>query len=222
MFVALAACTSASSSTAKVTLRLGYFPNITHATALLGVERGIFARDLGSNVTLMTATFNAGPEEVTALLSGALDAGSVGPNPAINAWQRSHGTAIRIVSGAASGGAFLVVKPSITSARQLKGKKLASPQLGNTQDVVLRTWLKRQGLSTTTGGRDVSVVPQDDATTLQAFQAGAVDVAWGRPEPWARASSRTVAGTCSSTRRRCGRAAATSRRCTRSPIGPRC
>ena len=141
---------------------------------MLGVERGIFARDLGSNVTLMTATFNAGPEEVTALLSGALDAGSVGPNPAINAWQRSHGTAIRIVAG------------SITSARQLKGKKLASPQLGNTQDVVLRTWLKRQGLSTTTtGGRDVSVVPQDDATTLQAFQAGAVDVAWGRPEPWA-------------------------------------
>lgn len=128
---------------------------------MLGVERGIFARDLGSNVTLMTATFNAGPEEVTALLSGALDAGSVGPNPAINAWQKSHGTAIRIVAG------------SITSARQLKGKKLASPQLGNTQDVVLRTWLKRQGLSTTTGGRDVSVVPQDDATRRRCGRAAA-------------------------------------------------
>ena len=185
VFVALASCTSASSSTGKVALRLGYFPNITHGTALVGVQRGIFARDLGTGVTLKTATFNAGPEEVTALLSGALDAGYVGPNPAINAWQKSHGSAIKIVSGEASGGAFLVVKPSITSARQLRGKKVASPQLGNTQDVALRTWLKSQGLTTTTtGGGDVSVVPQDNATTLQAFQAGAIDGAWV-PEPWA-------------------------------------
>ena len=185
VFVALASCTSASSSTDKVTLRLGYFPNITHGTALVGVQRGIFARDLGTGVTLKTATFNAGPEEVTALLSGALDAGYVGPNPAINAWQKSHGSAIKIVSGEASGGAFLVVKPSITSARQLRGKKVASPQLGNTQDVALRTWLKSQGFTTTTtGGGDVSVVPQDNATTLQAFQAGAIDGAWV-PEPWA-------------------------------------
>ncbi|HEX4778753.1 MAG TPA: ABC transporter substrate-binding protein [Acidimicrobiia bacterium] len=185
VFVALASCTSASSSTGKVALRLGYFPNITHGTALVGVQRGIFARDLGTGVTLKTATFNAGPEEVTALLSGALDAGYVGPNPAINAWQKSHGSAIKIVSGEASGGAFLVVKPSITSARQLRAKKVASPQLGNTQDVALRTWLKGQGLSTTTtGGGDVAVLPQDNATTLQAFQAGAIDGAWV-PEPWA-------------------------------------
>jgi NitT/TauT family transport system substrate-binding protein len=188
----LTACGGSSSSSSKagasdekVTLRLGYFPNITHATAIFGVKEGIFARDLGANVTLKTATFNAGPEAVTALLSGALDATYVGPNPAVNAWQKSHGSAIKIVSGEASGGAYLVVRPSITSARQLKGKKLASPQLGNTQDVALRTWLKSQGLNTTTtGGGDVSVVPQDNATTLQAFEGGAIDGAWV-PEPWA-------------------------------------
>jgi NitT/TauT family transport system substrate-binding protein len=187
----LAACGSSSSSSKagasneKVTLRLGYFPNVTHGTAIVGVKEGIYARDLGANVTLKTATFNAGPEAVNALLSGGLDATYVGPNPAINAWQKSHGSAIKIISGEASGGAFLVVKPSITSPSQLKGKKLASPQLGNTQDVALRTWLKSQGYSTTTtGGGDVSVVPQDNATTLQAFQAGSIDGAWV-PEPWA-------------------------------------
>jgi NitT/TauT family transport system substrate-binding protein len=114
--VALPACGSSSGTASagndKVTLRLGYFPNITHATALVGVKDGIFARDLGTNVTLKTATFNAGPEAVQALFSGALDATYVGPNPAINAWQKSKGTAIKIVSGEASGGAYLVVKPS--------------------------------------------------------------------------------------------------------------
>jgi NitT/TauT family transport system substrate-binding protein len=187
--VALPACGSSSGTASagndKVTLRLGYFPNITHATALVGVKDGIFARDLGSNVTLKTATFNAGPEAVQALFSGALDATYVGPNPAINAWQKSKGTAIKIVSGEASGGAYLVVKPSITSPSQLKGKKLATPQLGNTQDVALRSWLKTQGYATTTtGGGDVAILPQDNALTLQSFVAGSIDGAWV-PEPWA-------------------------------------
>jgi NitT/TauT family transport system substrate-binding protein len=187
--VALAACGSSSGTASagggKVTLRLGYFPNITHATALVGVKDGIFARELGSNITLKTATFNAGPEAVQALFSGALDATYVGPNPAINAWQKSKGTAIKIISGEASGGAYLVVKPSITSAAQLKGKKLASPQLGNTQDVALRSWLKTQGYTTTTtGGGDVTVVPQENALTLQSFVTGSIDGAWV-PEPWA-------------------------------------
>lgn len=188
-FVALAGCgggsSKASAGTDKVTLRLGYYPNVTHATALVGVKDGIYARDLGANVTLKTATFNAGPDAVNALFSGAIDATYVGPNPAINAWQKSKGTAIRIVSGEASGGAFLVVKASITSATQLKGKKLASPQLGNTQDVALRSWLKSQGYTTTPeGGGDVTVVPQDNSLTLQSFQTGAIDGAWV-PEPWA-------------------------------------
>src|SRR5580765_6638349 len=139
----LAACSSgAASPGGTVDLRLGYFPNLTHATAIVGVDNGIFARNLGSNVHLKTSIFAAGPEEVTALFSNALDAAYMGPNPAINAYVKSSGAAIRIISGATSGGAFLVVKPSITSAADLKGKKIASPQLGNTQDVALRYWLE--------------------------------------------------------------------------------
>jgi NitT/TauT family transport system substrate-binding protein len=169
----------------SVTLHLGYFPNVTHASAIVGVESGIFQQKLGSNVTLDTTTFNAGPEAVEALNSGAIDATYIGPNPAINAFAQSNGESIRIISGATSGGAFLVVKPSINSAKDLKGKKVASPQLGNTQDVALRTWLKKKGLKTdTAGGGDVSIVPQDNAQTLDLFKQGQIDGAWV-PEPWA-------------------------------------
>ncbi len=169
----------------NVTLRLGYFPNVTHASAIVGVEGGIFQDKLGSNVKLETSTFNAGPAAVEALNSGALDATYIGPNPAINAFAQSGGQAIRIISGATSGGAFLVVKSSIKSAKDLKGKQVASPQLGNTQDVALRTWLKKKGLTTNpAGGGDVSIVPQDNAQTLDLFKQGQLDGAWV-PEPWA-------------------------------------
>jgi NitT/TauT family transport system substrate-binding protein len=190
--IVLAACGSSSkrttpaanTSSKPVTLRLGYFPNVTHAPAIVGVESGRFQKALGSNVTLKLSTYNAGSDVVTAILAGALDASFVGPNPAINSYQKTNG-GVRVVSGTASGGAFLVVKPSINSAADLKGKKVASPQLGNTQDVALRTWLKDHGLNTTTtGGGDVSVIPQDNSTTLTAFQAGQIDGAWV-PEPWA-------------------------------------
>jgi NitT/TauT family transport system substrate-binding protein len=183
----LAGCGGSSSAAAKgpVTLRLGYFANVTHATALVGLANGTFARDLGSGVSLQTSTFNAGPAAVEALFSGAVDATYVGPNPAINAFQKSHGDAIRIIAGATSGGAALVVKPGINSPADLKGKKLATPQLGNTQDVALRSWLKKQGLSTDTqGGGDVSVLPQENAQTLETFKSGQIDGAWV-PEPWA-------------------------------------
>ncbi len=177
--------TTSGSSGGSVTLRLGYLPNVTHAPAVLGVASGLFAKDLGSAVHLTTTTYNSGTEETTAILAGALDAAFVGPNPAINAYQKSGGSLVRVVSGTASGGAFLVVKPSITSAAQLKGKKLATPSLGNTQDVALRTWLAKQGLHTsTTGGGDVSIIPQDNSTTVTAFQTGAIDGAWV-PEPYA-------------------------------------
>jgi NitT/TauT family transport system substrate-binding protein len=167
-----------------VTLRLGYFPNITHATAIVGVQAGIFSQALGPQVTLQTSTFNAGSSASEALLSNAIDATFIGPSPAINAWSKSNG-AVKIISGATSAGALLVVKAGITSAADLKGKKLATPQLGNTQDVALRTWLLGQGLKTDLqGGGDVSIVPQDNATTLQAFESGAIDGAW-EPEPWA-------------------------------------
>ncbi|MGH2704281.1 MAG: ABC transporter substrate-binding protein [Actinomycetota bacterium] len=166
-------------------LRLGYFPNLTHAGALVGVARGIFAKHLEGKATLKTSTFNAGPSAVEALFSNAVDATYIGPNPAINAFQKSNGTAIRIIAGATSGGAALVVKPGITKPADLKGKKIASPQLGNTQDVALRAWLKKQDLSTNVqGGGDVSVVPQENAQTLETFRAGQIDGAWV-PEPWA-------------------------------------
>ena len=177
--------TGSPADTAPVELRLGYFPNLTHATALAGIKQGFFEEALPDNVTLKTVPFNAGPEAVEAIFSGGLDASFIGPNPAINAFAKSKGEAIRIVSGATSGGAYLVVKPDITSPAQLKGKKLATPQLGNTQDVALRAWLKEQGLaSDVQGGGDVYILPQANAQTLDTFKSGDIDGAWV-PEPWA-------------------------------------
>ena len=176
---------SSSKSSGPVDLKLGFFPNITHAPAIIGVEKGFLAAAMGKNVTLKTATFNAGPAAVEALFAGAIDATYIGPNPAVNAFVKSKGDAIRIIAGTTSGGASLVVKPTINAAADLKGKKLASPQLGNTQDVALRTWLKANGLNTdTAGGGDVKINPQDNAQTLDTFKSGAIDGAWV-PEPWA-------------------------------------
>ena len=174
-----------SGAAEPVELRLGYFPNLTHATALVGIKQGFFKDALPDGVTLTTTPFNAGPEAVEAIFSGALDASFIGPNPAINAFSRSKGEAIRIISGATSGGAYLVVRPEITSAAQLKGSTLATPQLGNTQDVALRAWLKAQGLSSDPqGGGDVSILPQPNSQTLDTFKSGDIDGAWV-PEPWA-------------------------------------
>ena len=173
-----------------LTLRLGHFPNLTHATAVVGVEKGFFTEKLGSSVKLETKTFNAGPEAIEALLSGAIDATYIGPNPAINAYSQSNGQAVRIVAGAASGGVAFIVKPGITKAEDLKGKTIATPQLGNTQDVALRYWLKQHGLQTTKeGGGDVKIKPQANADAVTAFGSGAIDGAWV-PEPFA---SRLVA-----------------------------
>jgi NitT/TauT family transport system substrate-binding protein len=167
----------------SVTLRLGYFPNVTHASAIVGVESGIFAKKLGSNVDLQLKTFNAGPEAVQAIQAGALDATYIGPNPTITAWTQLNKD-VRVISGSASGRAALVVKPNINSAADLKGKSVASPQLGGTQDVSLRTWLKKQGLKTdTSGGGDVSIKPQDNATILDSFKRGDIVGAW-TVEPW--------------------------------------
>jgi NitT/TauT family transport system substrate-binding protein len=177
---------SSGSSNAPVTLRLGYLTNLTHASALIGVQAGYFKASLPSNVTLQTSTYNAGPAAVTALLAGSLDAAYLGPNSAITAYSQGKGS-IRIISGATSGGAALVVNSSITSPSQLSGKTLATPQLGNTQDVALRTWLKKQGLSfpgPNGGSGEVTILSQDNATTLTSFEAGSIAGAWV-PEPWA-------------------------------------
>ena len=169
----------------SVTLRLGYFPNVTHATALVGVENGTFEEHLGENVELETTPFNSGTEAVEAIFSDALDASFIGPSPAINAWQQSEGEAIRIVSGAASGGAFLVVSKDITSPEDLADKTLSTPDLGNTQDVALRAWLKTQGYETDLeGGGDLEILPQENAQILETFRAGEIDGAWV-PEPYA-------------------------------------
>ena len=166
------------------TLRLGYFANVTHAPALVAVANGYLAKDLGTT-KLKTQVFNAGPAAIEALNAGAIDAAYLGPNPAINGFVKSHGSDLRIVSGAVSGGAQLVVKPAITSPAQLKGTNLATPQLGGTQDVALRSWLAKQGLTTSiSGGGDVKITPTDNAQTLQLFKAGKLDGAW-LPEPWA-------------------------------------
>ena len=168
-----AGCASSSASsgsgdpTAKVVLRLGFLENITHSSALVGIKEGFFTKNLGKNVTLKLYPFSTGTEEATALLAGQLDAAYVGPNPAIKAWQTSGGTLIRVISGSASGGAELVVKKGITKASQLKGQKLASPSLGNTQDVSMRYWLKQHGLTTTpTGGGDVPIWLATACSTL--------------------------------------------------------
>ena len=168
-----------------VTLRLGYFPNVTHAAAIAGVEKGIFADKLGPDVTLKTSTFNAGSAALEAVFAGAIDATYIGPNPAINGFAKSKGEALRIIAGATSAGASLVVRPEINSAADLKGKKVATPQLGNTQDVALRAWLLNQGIKTDTqGGGDVSIKPQDNGQTLDTFKQGQIAAAWV-PEPWA-------------------------------------
>ncbi|HEY5014629.1 MAG TPA: ABC transporter substrate-binding protein [Acidimicrobiia bacterium] len=177
---------TAASGTEKVTLRLGYFGNVTHAPAMIGLQDGELAKALGADVTLKPSVFNAGPNAVEALFSKSIDASFVGPNPAINAYSKSKGAAIRIVAGTASGGAFLVVKPEIKTAADLKGKSVGSPSLGNTQDVALRYWLKQKGLSTdTNGGGDVKIVPgPDNGTVVQSFQQGDLAGAW-MPEPYA-------------------------------------
>ncbi|MGN6792331.1 MAG: ABC transporter substrate-binding protein [Streptosporangiaceae bacterium] len=192
---ALAAAGCASSSAASssgsgsagdpLVLRLGFLTNITHAPALVGIEKDYFAKALGRNVKLEVHPFSTGTEEGTALLAGQLDAAYVGPNPAIKAWQTSNGKLIRVISGAASGGVALVVKKGITSPAQLKGQKLATPSLGNTQDVALRYWLKQNHLtSTQTGGGDVPITPitPNSAAVLQ-FKSGQIAGGW-EPAPY--------------------------------------
>ncbi|ORA16025.1 ABC transporter substrate-binding protein [Mycobacterium arosiense] len=167
----LAGCSGASPISSTVALRLGYLTRITHASALVGITDGFFTKQLGPRVDFTAQPFNQGTAEATALLSGQLDAAYVGPNPAFNAWQKSGGKAIKIISGAATGGTSMVVKPGITDAADLKGKTVADHALGGTQDVSLRDWLARNGLNTNTqGGGDVSVKPTSpDSAMVQQF-----------------------------------------------------
>ncbi len=183
----LTGCAGSASGAAPIEqVNIGYFPNLTHAPGLVADAEGAFAHRFGSlNLKVSTKSFNAGPDVIQAILSGSLDISYIGPNPTVTAYIQSQGDGIRVIAGSTSGGAFLVVKPAITSPAQLKGKRLATPQLGNTQDIALRYWLKQQNLTADeNGGGDVSILPQANSAAVQAFSTGAIDGAWV-PEPYA-------------------------------------
>lgn len=171
---------------AQTRVRLAYFPNLTHAAGLVGVERGTFQLALGPGVTLDVRPFNAGPAVIEAMMAGEIDLAYVGPNPAINGYVRSRGQALRVIAGASSGGALFVVRPAaaINGASDLSGKKIATPQLGGTQDVALRHYLREHELQTADRGGAVTVIPTAPADILVLFRQGQIDGAWV-PEPWA-------------------------------------
>ena len=168
------------------TLRIGYFPNINHAQAVIGLGNGDFQKALGNNVKVETVTFNAGPSAIESLLANRIDASYIGPNPAINGYVVSDGKDVRVIAGATSGGASFVVRndAGINSAQDLGGKKFASPQLGNTQDVALKKYLVDSGFKTTENGGNVTVSPVANADILTLFLKKEKDGAWV-PEPWA-------------------------------------
>ncbi len=183
----LVACVAHGFGQAKsVVVRVGAFPNITHAQAMVGKANHGFERAMGPNVKVEWKIFNAGPSAIEALYSGAIDMAYVGPNPTINGYVRSRGEALRVISGAASGGASLVVRQDagINKPEDFHGKRIASPQLGNTQDVALRSWLKTHGMKPIDKGGDVRVVPLANPDQLTLFLKKELDAAWA-PEPWA-------------------------------------
>ena len=182
--ITLTAAAVAQSTSAVI--RVGAFPNITHAQAMVGKANGWFDKAMGSQVKIQWTSFNAGPSAIEALFAGAIDMTYVGPNPAINGYVRSNGEALRVIAGAASGGASLVVRndSGINRLEDFHGKRVASPQFGNTQDVALRNWLKNNGLKTNDKGGDVRIVPMANPDQLTLFLRKDLDAAWA-PEPWA-------------------------------------
>jgi NitT/TauT family transport system substrate-binding protein len=183
-------CASSTHAEEKVTIRFGHFPNITHAQgviahALSRQGKGWFEQRLGPNVEIQWYTYNAGPSAMEALFAGSLDVTYVGQGPALNAHFKSNGEEIRVISGAANAGAALVVKPDggIKTPADFRGKKVATPQMGNTQDISCRAWLKAQGFNVTQTGGDVLVVPTANPDQLALFQSGGVDAVW-TVEPW--------------------------------------
>jgi len=171
---------------AQTIVRVGAFPNITHAQAMVGKANGAFETALGAGARLQWTSFNAGPAAIEAVFAGAVDMTYVGPNPTISGYLRSNGEAIRVIAGAASGGAALVVRndSGIHKPEDFHGKRVGSPQLGNTQDVALRAWLKAHGMKPTDKGGDVQVIPLANPDQLTMFLQKQLDASWA-PEPWA-------------------------------------
>lgn len=166
-------------------IRVGYFPNVTHSQAIVGMANGAFQKEIGDDVRIEAKIFNAGPSVIEAMFAGALDLAYIGPNPAINGYMKSRGEALRIIAGSASGGAALVIRKGsgIAGAGDFHKKKIASPQLGNTQDVSLRAWLKNNGMILSEKGGDVQVVPVKNPDQLILFLNKQIDAAW-TIEPW--------------------------------------
>lgn len=191
IFCTIAGCTDAGPARAKKSvIRVGHFPNITHAQSVIahGLSRqgqGWFEQRLGGDIELHWFTYNAGPTAMEAIFAKSIDMAYVGPNPAINAHLRARGEEVRIVAGACSGGAALVVQADgrIGKDRDFKGRKVATPQFGNTQDVAARAWLISKGYHVTQTGGDVLVVPTNNPDQLALFQKGDLDAVWAI-EPW--------------------------------------
>ncbi len=174
----------------KTVLRVGYFPNITHAQGLIASElsrqgKGWFEPRLGGDVKIQWFVYNAGPSAMEALAAHSVDLTYVGPNPALNLYTRAQGEEVRIIAGATNGGAALVVQGDgrLAKPEDFRGKLIGTPQLGNTQDVACRAWLKKQGYRITQIGGDVRVLPTANPDQLALFQAGKLDGAW-TVEPW--------------------------------------
>ncbi|HEX6280639.1 MAG TPA: ABC transporter substrate-binding protein [Nitrososphaera sp.] len=167
------------------TARIGYFPNINHAQAVIGLGRGDFQKALGDDVEVKTQIFNAGPSAIEALFANQVDVAYIGPNPAINGYVQSNGEALRIISGAASGGAVFVVRndSGINSPQDLANKKFATPELGNTQDIALRNYLLDNGYNTKENGGNVEVLTVRNPDIVTLFLTTQIDGAWV-PEPW--------------------------------------
>ncbi len=188
--VAVAAAASYVWGAEKVIIRVGHFPNVTHAQGVIGHAltrqgNGWFEPRLGTNVQVQWFVYNAGPSAMEGIFARSLDLTYVGPNPAINAHLRSRGEEIRIVAGACSGGAALVVQPDgrIKTDAEFRGKKIGTPQLGNTQDVAARAWLQAKGFRVTLTGGDVFVVPTPNPDQVTLFLKGELDAVW-TIEPW--------------------------------------
>jgi len=166
-------------------LRVGYFPNVNHAQAVIGFGTGEFQKELGSNIQVQPYIFNAGSSAIQALLANRIDVAYVGPGPAVNGYVASQGSGLKVISGAASGGVVFVVRndSGIKSPKDFANKVFASPQLGNTQDIALRNYLHSKGYQTKDNGGNVTVTPVDNPTILTLFLKKQIDGAWV-PEPW--------------------------------------
>jgi NitT/TauT family transport system substrate-binding protein len=174
----------------KARIRVGHFPNVTHAQALVASQmqrqgKGWFQQRLGPDVEIQWFVYNAGPSAMEAIFANSIDLTYVGPNPVLNAYTKSQGEEIRVIAGAAIGGAALVVhgQGGLQNPRDFKGKKIATPQLGNTQDVAARAWLKKNGFRITQLGGDVLVLPTANPDQLTLFQQKQIDAVW-TVEPW--------------------------------------